>query len=56
MKKGHFKNTVYPMIYITTATARFLRPVNYLPSKKVEWITPFEQIMTDIDLPESSYS
>lgn len=31
LKKGHFKNTVYPMIYITTAAARFLRPVRYLP-------------------------
>jgi hypothetical protein len=35
MKKGHFKNTVYPMIYITTSPARFLRPVLYLPLDKV---------------------
>ena len=39
------------MIYITTAPARFLRPVNYLPLAKTEWLTPFEQISTDIDLP-----
>jgi DNA-directed RNA polymerase I subunit RPA2 len=35
MKKGHFKNTIYPMIFITTAPARFLRPVKYLPLDKV---------------------
>lgn len=27
MKKGHIKNTIYPMIFITTSPARFLRPV-----------------------------
>jgi len=55
LKKGHFKNTVYPMIYITTAPARFLRPVKYIPLDKVEWLSPFEQISTDIDLPESHH-
>jgi hypothetical protein len=44
------------MIYITTSLARFLRPVQYLPLAQVEWISPFEQISTDIDLPESNYS
>ncbi len=53
LKKGHFKNTVYPMIFITTAPARFLRPVKYLPLDGIEWLSPFEQISTDIDLPES---
>ena len=56
MQKGHFKNTIYPMIFITTAPARFLRPVLYLPKNQTEWISPFEQISTDIDLPESLYS
>jgi DNA-directed RNA polymerase I subunit RPA2 len=53
LKKGLFKNAVYPMLYITTAPARFLRPVNYLPLDSVEWLSPFEQISTDIDLPNS---
>ena len=35
MKKGKFKNTIYPMIYITTAPARFLRPVKFLPLDSV---------------------
>ena len=35
LKKGHFKNTIYPMVFITTAPARFLRPVHYLPLDKV---------------------
>ena len=56
LKKGHFKNTVYPMIYITTSTARFIRPVLNLSLNKTEWLTPFEQISTDIDLPDSNYS
>ncbi len=56
MKKGHFKNTIYPMIFITTSPARFLRPVRYLPLNKTEWISPFEQLTTDIDLPESHYT
>jgi DNA-directed RNA polymerase I subunit RPA2 len=51
LRKGHFKNTVYPMIFITTAPARFLRPVLYHPLNKTEWLSPFEQISTDIDLP-----
>lgn len=41
LKKGHFRNTVYPMIFITTAPARFLRPVLYKPMNKAEWLTPF---------------
>lgn len=40
LKKGQYKNTVYPMIFITTAPARFLRPVKYLPLGKTEWISP----------------
>lgn len=44
------------MIYISTSPARFLRPIKYLPLDKVEWITPFEQLTTDIDLPDSLYS
>ena len=43
------------MIFITTATARFLRPVKYLPLDQTEWLTPFEQITTDIDLPDSNH-
>jgi hypothetical protein len=39
------------MIYITTAPARFLRPVLNIPEASTEWLTPFEQIGTDIDLP-----
>jgi len=35
MKKGHFKNTIYPMIFISTSPARFLRPIQYLPLDKV---------------------
>ena len=34
MRKGHFKNTIYPLIFITTAPARYLRPVQYLPLNK----------------------
>ena len=30
MKKGHFKNTIYPIIFICTSPARFLRPVKYV--------------------------
>ena len=56
MKRGNFKNTIYPMIFITTAPARFLRPVHYLPLDKTEWLSPFEQLSTDIDLPESLYA
>jgi hypothetical protein len=41
LKKGHFKNSVYPMIFITTAPARFLRPVHYNPLNTTEWLTPF---------------
>ena len=41
MKKGQFKNTIYPMVYITTAPARFLRPVKYLPLDSIEWLSPF---------------
>lgn len=41
MKKGHFKNTVYPVIFITTAPARFLRPVRFNPLNKTEWVSPF---------------
>ena len=41
MKKGQFKNTIYPMVFITTAPARFLRPVKYLPLDKIQWISPF---------------
>ena len=44
------------MIYITTSTARFIRPVLNLSLNKTEWLTPFEQISTDIDLPDSNYS
>jgi DNA-directed RNA polymerase I subunit RPA2 len=44
------------MIYISTSPARFLRPIKYLPLDKTEWITPFEQISTDIDLPDSQYT
>lgn len=43
------------MIYITTAPARFLRPVKFVPFDKPEWLTPFEQISTDIDLPEAEH-
>lgn len=35
MKKGHFKNTIYPMIFITTSPARFIRPIKYLPLDKI---------------------
>ncbi len=41
MRKGHFKNTIYPIIFITTAPARFLRPVRYNPLDKTEWLSPF---------------
>ena len=44
------------MIYITTSPARFIRPVLNLSRNKTEWLSPFEQICTDIDLPESNYS
>lgn len=40
MKKGHFKNTIYPMIFICTSPARFLRPVKQVILNKTEWITP----------------
>ncbi len=56
MKKGLFKNTIYPIIFVSTSPARFLRPIKYLPLDKTEWITPFEQINTDIDLPDSLYT
>jgi hypothetical protein len=56
MKKGHFKNTIYPIIFICTSPARFLRPVKYVPLDQVEWISPFEQLNMDIDLPESSHT
>lgn len=44
------------MIFISTSPARFLRPIKYLPLDKTEWITPFEQLTTDIDLPDSLYT
>lgn len=34
LRKGHFKNTIYPMIFISTSPARFLRPIKYLPLDK----------------------
>jgi hypothetical protein len=35
MKKGHFKNTIYPIIFISTAPARFLRPVKHVKLNKI---------------------
>ena len=43
------------MIYITTGVGRFMRPVRYVPLDSVEWLSPFEQMGTDIDLPESKH-
>ena len=56
LKKGKFKNTVFPMVFITTSPARFLRPVNNLCFDKLEWISPLEQIFMDIDLPEGTHA
>lgn len=56
LKKGKFRHTVFPMIFITTTPARFLRPVNNLNFDKLEWITPLEQVFLDIDLPEGTHA
>lgn len=56
LRKGHFRNTVYPMIYISTAPARLQRPVQNVRVGAVEWLSPLEQISADIDLPEAEYS
>ena len=35
LKKGNFKNTIFPMIFITTGPSRFLRPVKNLGFDKI---------------------
>jgi DNA-directed RNA polymerase I subunit RPA2 len=40
LKKMSPKNTAYPMVFISYAMARFLRPVKFLPLNQTEWISP----------------
>jgi DNA-directed RNA polymerase I subunit RPA2 len=56
LKKGKSKNTIFPMLFITTAPSRLLRPVRNLDCDSIEWIGPLEQLFLDIDLPEGTHA
>jgi DNA-directed RNA polymerase I subunit RPA2 len=38
------QDNVFPGIYLSTDTARFIRPVKFLATGETEWIGPLEQV------------
>lgn len=47
------RNTAFPMVFVSCALARMLRPVKFLPLNQVELISPLEQLFLPIETANS---
>uniref|UniRef100_A0A7S1KSA6 DNA-directed RNA polymerase subunit beta n=1 Tax=Percolomonas cosmopolitus TaxID=63605 RepID=A0A7S1KSA6_9EUKA len=54
-KFSRFDNTQHPYVFLGVSECRLVRPVNYLPLGKIEYISPFEQAHLHICLDKDSF-